>query len=72
MIVKRKDSFFPGLTTKTEAADISGRGVGLDLVMSNIKEWGGEVELVNRPGLGIKISLRLPITNTLCHKYLVD
>ncbi len=57
--------FFPGITTKTEATDISGRGVGLDVVMSNIKKWSGEVELVNKPGHGTKISLRLPITNTL-------
>ncbi|MBW2624104.1 MAG: chemotaxis protein CheW [Deltaproteobacteria bacterium] len=60
---------FPsGVTTKTEATDISGRGVGLDVVMSNVRKWGGEVGLINRPGQGVTISLRLPITNTLLTK----
>ncbi|MEW6266915.1 MAG: chemotaxis protein CheA [Thermodesulfobacteriota bacterium] len=60
--------FKSGVTTKTEATDISGRGVGLDVVMSNIKKWNGDVLLNNRPGQGLTVSLRIPITNTLLTK----
>lgn len=60
--------FSSGVTTKEEATDISGRGVGLDVVMSNVKKWGGEVSLDNRPGQGLTVSLRIPITNTLLTK----
>ena len=57
-----------GLTTKDEATDISGRGVGLDVVLSNIRKWNGEVTLENRPNQGLTIRLRIPITNTLLTK----
>ena len=60
--------FLSGLTTKEEATDISGRGVGLDVVMSNIHKWNGEVALINQLGQGLTISLRIPITNTLLTK----
>ncbi|MFH1136146.1 MAG: chemotaxis protein CheA [Pseudomonadota bacterium] len=60
--------FLSGLTTKDEATDISGRGVGLDVVMSNIHKWNGEVALNNEFGRGLSISLRIPITNTLLTK----
>ena len=60
--------FLSGLTTKEEATDISGRGVGLDVVMSNIHKWNGEVTLKNRLGQGLTITLRIPITNTLLTK----
>jgi two-component system chemotaxis sensor kinase CheA len=57
-----------GLTTKDEATDISGRGVGLDVVRSNVRKWNGEVSLENHPGRGLTIRLRIPITNTLLTK----
>ncbi len=60
--------FRSGFTTKTEATDISGRGVGLDVVRSNIRKWNGEIKLENRPGLGLTIRLFIPITNTLLTK----
>jgi two-component system chemotaxis sensor kinase CheA len=60
--------FASGMTTKTEATDISGRGVGLDVVSSNIRKWNGEVSLDNRPGEGLTFTLRIPITNTLLTK----
>jgi len=60
--------FKSGLTTKAEATDISGRGVGLDVVMSNLRKWNGRVSLTNRPGQGLSISLVIPITNTLLTK----
>jgi two-component system chemotaxis sensor kinase CheA len=60
--------FRSGLSTKDEATDISGRGVGLDVVRSNIRKWSGEIALKNRPGEGMSIRLTFPITNTLLTK----
>lgn len=60
--------FASGMTTKNEATDISGRGVGLDVVSSNIRKWNGEVLLENRPGQGLTFTLHIPITNTLLTK----
>jgi len=60
--------FQSGITTKSEATDISGRGVGLDVVQSNIKKWNGDVTLKNDPGQGLKITISIPITNTLLTK----
>lgn len=60
--------FQSGLTTKMEATDISGRGVGLDVVMSNIRKWNGEVSLDSRPGQGLTVRLSIPVTDTLLTK----
>ncbi|MDR2443994.1 MAG: chemotaxis protein CheA [Deltaproteobacteria bacterium] len=60
--------FNSGLSTKDQATDLSGRGVGMDVVMTNLKKWNGEVIIDNRPGHGLSVGLRLPITNTLLTK----
>jgi len=60
--------FKSGVSTKDEATDLSGRGVGMDVVMTNLKKWNGEVIINNRPGYGLSVGLRLPITNTLLTK----
>ena len=60
--------FRSGLSTKDEATDLSGRGVGMDVVMTNIKKWNGEVTIENSPGQGMTVALKLPITNTLLTK----
>ncbi|MDR2142726.1 MAG: chemotaxis protein CheA [Deltaproteobacteria bacterium] len=60
--------FNSGLSTKDQATDLSGRGVGMDVVMTNLKKWNGEVIIGNRPGQGLSVGLRLPITNTLLTK----
>lgn len=60
--------FRSGLTTKTEATDISGRGVGMDVVLSNMKKWNGDVVLENQPGQGLTVRIHIPITNTLLTK----
>ncbi len=60
--------FRSGLSTKDEATDLSGRGVGMDVVMTNLKKWNGEVIINNHPGQGLAVGLRLPITNTLLTK----
>ncbi|MDR2945454.1 MAG: Hpt domain-containing protein, partial [Candidatus Adiutrix sp.] len=60
--------FRSGLSTKDQATDLSGRGVGMDVVMTNLKKWNGEVVVNNNPGHGLSVGLRLPITNTLLTK----
>ncbi|MDR1081032.1 MAG: chemotaxis protein CheA [Deltaproteobacteria bacterium] len=60
--------FSSGLSTKDQATDLSGRGVGMDVVMTNLKKWNGEVVIDNRPGHGMTVGMRLPITNTLLTK----
>jgi two-component system, chemotaxis family, sensor kinase CheA len=57
--------FRSGLTTKSAATDISGRGVGMDVVRSNIRKWNGEVSLESRPQQGLTVHLKIPVTHTL-------
>ncbi len=54
--------FRPGFSTATEISDVSGRGVGLDAVRSDIERLGGSVSLTSRPGEGTTVRLRLPLT----------
>lgn len=52
--------FHPGFSTKTTASKISGRGVGMDVVKSNIEELGGEVSIKTRLGEGATFIYRIP------------
>ena len=54
--------FLPGFSTAAMITDVSGRGVGMDVVRTNITELGGHVQLESRPGLGTTITLVLPLT----------
>jgi len=54
--------FAPGFSTASEVSDISGRGVGMDVVLSNIKKIGGSVHVKSRTGQGTRMTLRLPLT----------
>lgn len=54
--------FAPGFSTAAEVSDISGRGVGMDVVLSNIKKIGGSVHVKSRSGQGTRMTLRLPLT----------
>jgi two-component system chemotaxis sensor kinase CheA len=54
--------FLPGMSTTDEVTDLSGRGVGLDVVRNNVRSLGGNVEVSSRPGLGTRFTLRLPLT----------
>ena len=54
--------FLPGFTTKTEATDLSGRGVGMDVVKTNIAKLGGIVDISSDVGIGTKMTITLPIT----------
>lgn len=54
--------FRPGFSTAAEITDISGRGVGMDVVRRNIQELNGSVEVESTPGQGSVFSIRLPLT----------
>ncbi len=54
--------FVPGLSTAEQVSSISGRGVGMDVVKSNLQAIGGTVDLENYDGQGLKMTLRLPLT----------
>jgi two-component system chemotaxis sensor kinase CheA len=54
--------FLPGFSTKEVASDVSGRGVGMDVVHTNVKNMNGTVELDSTLGQGTTVTLRLPLT----------
>ena len=54
--------FLPGFSTSLEVSEISGRGVGMDVVRTNIAALSGMVDLENRPGEGTRVTITLPIT----------
>lgn len=54
--------FRPGFSTATEVSNLSGRGVGMDVVRSEIQALGGRVNLQSTPGQGTKLSISLPLT----------
>jgi two-component system, chemotaxis family, sensor kinase CheA len=54
--------FAPGFSTAEQTTDVSGRGVGLDVVQRNVKELGGSIELSSEPGRGARFTITLPLT----------
>nr|WP_300307328.1 chemotaxis protein CheA [Halomonas sp.] len=54
--------FAPGFSTAAEISDVSGRGVGMDVVKRNIQAMGGHVEILSRPGQGTTTRIVLPLT----------
>ncbi len=52
----------PGFSTAAEVTSVSGRGVGMDVVKTNIEKIGGVVDLVSRPGEGTTLKLKIPLT----------
>jgi two-component system chemotaxis sensor kinase CheA len=54
--------FAPGFSTADEVTDVSGRGVGMDVVKRNITSLGGTVELDSAEGYGMSVKVRLPLT----------
>ncbi|MFD1766362.1 chemotaxis protein CheA [Sphingorhabdus buctiana] len=59
---KLETIFAPGLSTAEAVTSISGRGVGMDVVRTNMHAIGGSIDLENYEGQGLKITLRLPLT----------
>lgn len=54
--------FHPGFSTAEKVTNISGRGVGMDVVRKNIQSIGGQVEVDSRVGEGTKVRIRIPLT----------
>lgn len=52
----------PGFSTKDQISDLSGRGVGMDVVMTNIHKLNGRIELHSEPGKGTRVTILLPLT----------
>lgn len=64
--------FLPGFSTSQNVTEISGRGVGLDVVHSMVHEVGGVVRAENHPGHGLKFHLELPLTLSVIRTFLVE
>ncbi|MDT8384635.1 MAG: hybrid sensor histidine kinase/response regulator [Gammaproteobacteria bacterium] len=64
--------FLPDFSTRDVISEISGRGVGLDVVRDSVKELGGVVTVNNRPGVGAEFVMTLPITLSVMPALLVD
>jgi two-component system chemotaxis sensor kinase CheA len=54
--------FLPGFTTKAQISDVSGRGVGMDVVRTKIGQINGVIEIDSSPGKGSRISIKVPLT----------
>jgi two-component system chemotaxis sensor kinase CheA len=63
--------FMPGFSTAEVVSDVSGRGVGMDVVRSNIHEIGGRVEVSSTPGEGSVFQITLPLTLAILDGQLV-
>jgi chemosensory pili system protein ChpA (sensor histidine kinase/response regulator) len=63
--------FAPGLSTAETVTELAGRGVGLDVVMSEVSGLGGRIELAFTPGVGTRFTIRLPLTTAVIQAVLV-
>ncbi|HEY3917828.1 MAG TPA: chemotaxis protein CheA [Stellaceae bacterium] len=64
--------FHPGFTTAAQVTSVSGRGVGLDVVRSNVEKLGGTVELASTPGRGTRFTIKIPLTLAIVPALLLD
>jgi two-component system, chemotaxis family, sensor kinase CheA len=64
--------FLPGFSTVEKVSDLSGRGVGMDVVRTNLRKMNGTVDLTSRVGVGTSIRLRLPLTLAILPVLLVE
>jgi two-component system chemotaxis sensor kinase CheA len=63
--------FEPGLSTAREVTDLSGRGVGMDVVRRNIKALGGNIDLASSPGEGTTVTVSVPLTLAIIEAMIV-
>ncbi len=61
----------PGFSTAREVTDVSGRGVGMDVVRRNVEALHGSIEIQSQPGRGLTVTLRLPLTLAIIDGLLV-
>jgi two-component system chemotaxis sensor kinase CheA len=64
--------FLPGLSTAQSVGDLSGRGVGLDVVKTNLDRLGGSVEIHSQAGVGAAFRIKLPLTLAIIPSLLVS
>jgi len=64
--------FLPGFSTKEQTTDLSGRGVGMDVVRTNIRKLNGIIEIKNELGQGSEFILKLPLTLAIIQSLLVE
>ena len=64
--------FVPGFSTKAVVTDLSGRGVGLDVVKTNISRLGGIVDITSDVGIGTKMTITLPVTLAIINVLIVE
>src|SRR5438067_543389 len=65
-------AFLPGLSTRDEATELSGRGVGLDAVKAAVERLGGKIGLRSAPGKGSRFTLELPLSVSMANLLLVQ
>lgn len=63
--------FLPGLSTASKVTDVSGRGVGMDIVKNHLERLGGSVEIISRPDVGTEFVIRLPLTLAIIRALLI-
>jgi two-component system chemotaxis sensor kinase CheA len=63
--------FLPGFSTSDNVSNLSGRGVGMDVVKTNIERIGGQVDVQSTPGRGTSIKIRIPLTLAIIPALLV-
>ena len=61
----------PGFSTAQQVTDLSGRGVGMDVVRQRVEALRGTIEITSRPGVGTAVTLRLPLTMAIIDGLLV-
>jgi len=64
--------FQPGFSTAKQITDVSGRGVGMDVVRQRVESLRGTIEVASKPGLGTSVTLRLPLTMAIIEGLLVS
>ena len=64
--------FLPGFTLKEEVTEISGRGVGLDVVQNMVRSVRGNLRVSTQPGRGLRVQLQLPLTLSVLRALLVE
>lgn len=63
--------FLPGFSTADKATEVSGRGVGMDVVRANLERVNGQIEVKTKIGVGTQVTLRLPLTLAIMRALLV-
>jgi len=64
--------FKPGFSTASQVSDISGRGVGMDIVRSHIEKLSGTIEIETKKGVGTKMIIKLPLTLAIMKGLLIE